>query len=52
MHGVLRDVDPEVVRFAVGDSRLDAAARHPEREGVGMVIALRLFDRERLLYSV
>ena len=29
----------EVVGLAVGDARLDAAAGHPEREGVGVVVA-------------
>src|SRR5438309_718816 len=37
--GVLDDVVAEVVAGAVRNSRLDAGAGEPEREGVGMMVA-------------
>src|SRR4051794_37828613 len=47
VHRVFHGVEAEVVARAVRDAGLHAAARHPEREGVRMVIAtprLRLLD--------
>ena len=39
VHRVLHDVVAEVVGFAVGDTALDAAARHPHTEIPRMVVA-------------
>ena len=45
---VLRDGQTDFVGAAVGHAAFDAAARHPDREAVGMVIAADLW-RERKL---
>src|SRR6187401_3507073 len=39
VNGVLDDVEAEVVRRTERDARLHAAARHPQREGLAVVIA-------------
>jgi hypothetical protein len=41
---VLDDVHREVIGFTVGNARLDAAAGHPQREGVGVMIAPPLWS--------
>src|SRR4051812_13890018 len=38
MHPVLDDAEAEIIGLPVGDPGLDAAAGHPHREGVGMVV--------------
>jgi hypothetical protein len=49
---ITHEVVPEVVRFAVRDSRLDAAARHPDGEAARMVIAAVILLRELPLAEV
>src|SRR5689334_10469692 len=39
VHRILHDIEREVVGLAVAESGLHPAARHPEGEGVGMMIA-------------
>src|SRR5688500_5567716 len=44
VHAVLGRVEAEVVRRTVGEARLDAPARHPERERIRVMIATPLFE--------
>ena len=47
-HAILDRVVPELVGFAVPKSALYAAAGHPDRESVGVVISSDVFTIARL----
>src|SRR5437763_1116303 len=47
--GILADVVAVVIGFAMGDSRLDTAARHPNGEAARMMIAAIVLGLQRTL---